>query len=109
MIRLIGDQHQEDIIVLGEQLGRYVKNRTFDKIIVDVRDMGYADVGARITALQLARLYHYDHVAFLRGTHSLNVALVLRIARRSGRVHDMQVFSTKAEAIRWLNTVDAGS
>ncbi len=105
VLQLLGTLHHEDVIAMGTQLGFYAENDGFDKILVDIRDMEYADTGARLAALQVARRFScYNAVALVRGNQPLNTALVLMIARRSGRVGTLEVFSSRSEAVRWLRT-----
>lgn len=112
MLRLIGDQHYDDMVVLESHLVRHARGNVIDRLIVDATETGYADTGARLGALQVARRFVYGRVALLRSASSLNTAIVLLIARRSGKVQHIKVFNTKADALKWLreplSTEDAG-
>jgi len=102
VLRLTGDQRYDDMIELGSRLAHYAPETVIERLIVDETDMGYADPGARLYALQVARRFIYQRVALLRSGNSLNTAIVLLIARRSGKVKHIKVFNLKAEAIEWL-------
>jgi len=102
VLRLTGDQHYDDMVKMGNQLARYAPDTVIERLIVDETEMGYADPGARLYALQVARRFIYRRVALLRSGSSLNTAIVLLIARRSGKVKNIQVFDVKVEAVQWL-------
>jgi hypothetical protein len=99
---MLGPQQFEDIIQMGVGLNKCAKDGVIDRIVVDLTAMGYPDIGARRAALRLAKQLHYNHVALVRNGSSLNNALVLFIARQSGHVHEIEVFSSREAALEWL-------
>lgn len=102
VLRLTGDQHYEDMVIMEKKLTRYAPGGVIRRLLLDETDMGYTDTGARLYALQVARRFTYRGVALLRSGSSLNTAIVLLIARRSGKVQNIKVFNAKADAMKWL-------
>jgi hypothetical protein len=97
-----GDQTYISVMALLRQAQAYAQDLDDVKVLVDHRQVGKLDIGARRAGFEVMKRFKFRKIAFI-GTPPYMSGLLTLLTRSVGRHHAMRIAKTEAEALAWLN------